>query len=337
MGTIEYDGAGVAAGFPCVSRAVQHSNPIGFTTRAQVPAWARHVYLMATLQRESVMKHHSENSAMDRSKKQFCKISTILLIAATLIALCMSGCAGSLGSAPPSFTVMTFNIHHGEGTDRVVDTQRIARLIREQHADIVALQEIDRGTARVNGRDILRELADETGMISAFGRTIDFQGGEYGVGILTRFPILRERQTLFKETSQGEQRGVLQMVLDIHGTEVVVMNTHLDDRREQERRAAAEELIQFATQYEGKPILLCGDFNSEPESRPILRLREQFDDAWTVIGKKDDKTFPSEHPNKTIDYLFCRRGSNVVPLNMSVISTNVSDHCPVIGEFVIRR
>jgi endonuclease/exonuclease/phosphatase family metal-dependent hydrolase len=232
---------------------------------------------------------------------------------------------------------MTFNIHHGEGTDKVVDTKRIAKLIKEQHADIVALQEIDRKTTRVNGRDILVELADETGMTYAFGKTIDFQGGDYGIGILTRFPIVQERQTLYKETSPGEQRGVLQTVLDIRGTEVVVMNTHLDDKRNQERRTAVEELAELAASYAGKPVLLCGDFNSGPESPAIVSIKEHFDDSWMLIGQPDGKTFPSGKPDRTIDYLFCLRSSGILPTTISVIESDASDHCPVVGEFVIQR
>src|SRR5215510_5239404 len=52
-----------------------------------------------------------------------------------------------------TFRVMTYNIHHGEGLDDKVDLLRIAQLIKEQRTDIVALQEVDKGTERTQKRD----------------------------------------------------------------------------------------------------------------------------------------------------------------------------------------
>jgi endonuclease/exonuclease/phosphatase family metal-dependent hydrolase len=46
--------------------------------------------------------------------------------------------------AETTVTVMSFNIHHGQGTDGVLDLERIARVIRASGADIVGLQEVDR-------------------------------------------------------------------------------------------------------------------------------------------------------------------------------------------------
>ena len=44
--------------------------------------------------------------------------------------------------------VMTYNIHHGEGTDSVIDMERIAQVINKWSPDLVALQEVDNGTTR---------------------------------------------------------------------------------------------------------------------------------------------------------------------------------------------
>ena len=62
---------------------------------------------------------------------------------------------------------MTYNIHHGEGLDGRVDTARIAALIKQERADIVALQEVDKGVRRTALRDLTAELASLTGMASA--------------------------------------------------------------------------------------------------------------------------------------------------------------------------
>src|SRR5512136_2750485 len=88
-----------------------------------------------------------------------------------------------------TFRVMSYNIHHGEGLDGKVDLQRIAELIKRERADLVGLQEVDKGTARTGRRDFPAELAALTGMTCVFSNNYPYQGGEYGNALLTRFPV----------------------------------------------------------------------------------------------------------------------------------------------------
>src|SRR3954447_16208752 len=67
-----------------------------------------------------------------------------------------------------TFRAMTYNIHHGEGLDRKIDLVRIAELIKRERADIVALQEVDKGVERTGRRDLPQELASLTGMTCVF-------------------------------------------------------------------------------------------------------------------------------------------------------------------------
>ena len=87
------------------------------------------------------------------------------VLIATLVLLCFAGCASTSKQASPAvFRVMTYNIHHGEGLDGKVDLQRIAELIKREQADIVALQEVDKGVQRTARRDLPAELAALTGL-----------------------------------------------------------------------------------------------------------------------------------------------------------------------------
>src|SRR6266481_8454327 len=85
--------------------------------------------------------------------------------------------------------VMTYNIHVGVGMDKKLNLQRIADVINGQHPDLIGLQEVDRGVKRTEGRDEITELAKLTAMNYAFAHNLDYQGGQYGVAILSRFPI----------------------------------------------------------------------------------------------------------------------------------------------------
>jgi endonuclease/exonuclease/phosphatase family metal-dependent hydrolase len=232
---------------------------------------------------------------------------------------------------------MTYNIHHGEGLDGKVDLERIARLIRAEGADIVALQEVDQGVARTARRDFPAELARLTGFTCIFSNNHTFQGGQYGNAILSRFPVKRWKNLHYRMLRPGEQRGLLQAVLDVHGRELVFMSTHINYLTDDaERWSNVEEIEAVARQYSGTPIILGGDFNDVPGSRVYQRINQTFDDTWVRAGQGDGFTGPAEAPGKRIDYLWFSRGGSLTPLNVRVVQSDASDHLPVVAEFQLR-
>jgi endonuclease/exonuclease/phosphatase family metal-dependent hydrolase len=258
--------------------------------------------------------------------------------------LCVFGCSASRTARDqPIIRVMTYNIHHGEGTDGKVDLKRIAEVIKRSEADIVALQEVDRGVERTKRIDIMTELSDLTGMTYAFGKNIDFQAGEYGNGFLTRFPILEERNHHYRMIHPGEQRGLLQLVLEVHGEEIVVMNTHIDYRQDDtERIANIAELRSAAARYAPRPVVVCGDFNDTPESRTIALMKEDFIDAWEAAGTGAGFTYPADTSKKRIDYIFVSKPTrgesqsaslSLRPVAARVVQSDASDHLPLLVEF----
>ena len=249
--------------------------------------------------------------------------------------LFVSGCQSPVSqSNGGTFRVMTYNIHHGEGLDGRVDLLRIAQLIKEQGADIVALQEVDKGTERTQRRDFPAELAGLTGLTCVFSNNYSFQGGEYGNAVLTRFPVRRWTNHHYQMLRPGEQRGLLQLVLDVRGRELVFLNTHLDFRADDsERWSNVGEIENLAQSYRGKPAILGGDFNDTPESRVCRRLGQSFADSWKLIGEGDGWTIPAAQPRKRIDYLWVSKDQSLVPLKAWVPGTDASDHLPVVVEF----
>src|SRR5947209_8634714 len=89
-------------------------------------------------------------------------------------------------AAKKTLRVMTYNIHVGVGMDKKLDVQRIAEVINQEKPDLVGLQEVDRGVKRTEGKDEIAELANLTRMDYAFAHNLDYQGGQYGVAILSR-------------------------------------------------------------------------------------------------------------------------------------------------------
>lgn len=232
---------------------------------------------------------------------------------------------------------MTYNIHHGEGLDGKVDLARIAELIKQERADIVALQEVDKGVARTARRDLTAELAALTGMTGVFSNNFHYQGGEYGNAVLTRFPVKHWSNRHYQMLRPNEQRGILQVVLDVHGHELVFMNTHIDSRADDaERWLNVGEIEALEKQYRGHPMILCGDFNDVPTSRIYRRMSETFHDTWTQAGQGDGFGFPANKPTKRIDYLWISKDEALVPLKVWIPPSEASDHLPVVAEFELR-
>src|SRR6202171_1280629 len=124
--------------------------------------------------------------------------------------------------------VMTYNIHVGVGIDKKLDLARIAGVINAQHPDLVGLQEVDRGVTRTQRIDEIAELAKLTRMDYAFAFNLRYQGGQYGVAILTRFPIRATDHCLFQNTREAERRGFIRAEVSVHGRLLNFVTTHLD-------------------------------------------------------------------------------------------------------------
>lgn len=212
---------------------------------------------------------------------------------------------------PVRLRVLTYNIHHGEGTDRKLDLERIARTILSVQPDFVALQEVDRNVPRSGSVDQPAELARLTKMHSAFGRNIPLNGGEYGNAALSRFSIRDRQNHLLPRKDNGEQRGVLAVDVEVPGipAPVLFLATHLDHRGDDaERRASATFLNEFAGQVsrrtEAPPagMLLLGDLNDTPESATLKALR----DHWASATAQALPTWPSHKPETQIDHILFR-------------------------------
>jgi len=85
--------------------------------------------------------------------------------------------------------------------------------------------------------------------------------------------------------------------------------------------------------YVGKPIIICGDFNDTPGSRTHQRMAGMFDDSWQRAGQGDGLTIPVKKPTKRIDYVWVSKGAPFVPVQALVVSSEASDHLPMVVEF----
>jgi endonuclease/exonuclease/phosphatase family metal-dependent hydrolase len=269
----------------------------------------------------------------------------LLRASALLLVALLAGCAGiGQGGGGRDVTVLVYNIHAGTDTARQSNLARVAELVRGTGADLVLLQEVDRNTQRSGPTDQPAVLARLTGYSVAFGRTIGFQGGDYGIALLSRWPIRRD--TLIPllvtappgRTTEGrEQRGVLMAIVDAPGGPLAVLNTHLDASGEDTWRAQeiAGVLRAAATVEAAVPLLLGGDLNALPENPLHQTLADAgLRDAWPGCGVGDPRTFPVNAPARRIDYLYLR--GDVRCVDARVLAEYASDHRPLLVRIRLR-
>lgn len=255
---------------------------------------------------------------------------------AALLAFILILLNASFAQGIQKLRVMTYNIHHGQGVDGKIDIERIGGLILENKAGLVALQEVDRGVERSGKIDIMQMLNTQTGMFMAFGKNIDFQGGDYGNGILSGFKIDTVKNHHYKMLREGETRGLLRSVADIGGQKVVFINTHTGDKNsESEKLMNAGEIIDVLKSCDGLPVILCGDFNDRPKSKMHDSLAQYFVDVWQLLHKDEGFSFPSTNPDRRIDYIYVSKEAlrKLKPVSIKVLQSEASDHLPLLAEF----
>lgn len=231
-------------------------------------------------------------------------------------------------SDTPTLRVLSYNIHHGEGTDGKFDLERLAEVIRSARPDLVALQEVDRETERSGGIDQAAVLGELTGLHHTFGQARPYQGGDYGQAILSRFPISDAKVHVLPSKLEVEPRIITETTVDIEGAKLVFLCTHLQHDDAAMREAQASKIVELFGDTK-LPLILAGDFNAEQDSRPLEILSERLTIA---TADRSLRTFPATDPSKQIDFILYRPGDRFRTVEAMVIDEKVaSDHRPVLA------
>lgn len=223
--------------------------------------------------------------------------------------------------------VMTFNLRFGE----LASLEELAGYINKQQPDLVALQECDWKTKRDRapkqaGKTFVNELAYKTEMFGMFGKAIDYAGGYYGVGILSKYPIIKsERVFLPNPEPKSEQRVLLIAEIELPGNKrVTLISTHLDYASAAVRKLQID-FINQKIQTIKTPIILGGDFNAEPSSKEMMNSFSEWMDATNKA-----LTFSSMKPEIKIDYIYAYPKKQ-----FSLISTEVHTDCKLSDHFPV--
>ncbi|MBB1250764.1 endonuclease/exonuclease/phosphatase family protein [Rhizobium sp. G21] len=231
---------------------------------------------------------------------------------------------------------LTYNVHSCRGSDRRHDPERIAEVIAESGAEVIALQELDVGRKRSGGIDQAEVIAAHLKMRSHFHPALHVEEERYGDALLTALPSTLHRAAALP--SRGEPRGALWIEIDVHGRKLQVFNTHFG-LSSPERTLQAETLLGPGwlghERCRRAPTLLLGDFNAVPSSRAFRVISRSMTVAAPRREGRWRATFPARWPLLRLDHVFHNNRLKLIDARVidTPLARKASDHLPIVAEF----
>lgn len=232
-----------------------------------------------------------------------------------------------------SLTVMTYNVHHCNPPEKpgVIDVDAIAAVIRQQGADVVAIQEVDVNTNRSGKINQAEQLAGKSGYpYFHFGKAMDYDGGQYGILILSKYLLTDTVTHLLpkSEPAKGEQRVLATATVHLpKGNAFKFGSTHLEAYHKDSRELQAKEINRIA-KTSNLPFIVAGDFNAK-EGSEVIRI---FDETFIRTCNDCPATFWEGKATGAIDFItFTPRDAFKVLSHQVIQNQEASDHMPVVA------
>lgn len=221
------------------------------------------------------------------------KWKSTLCAAAAFLMLAGGVSASARGELPEDrrLRILSFNIRNTMGMDGKHDISRTVRVIQRQRPDVVAIQELDSATHRSGGRYRLGDLAAEVLMYPTYAPAIDFDGGKYGIGILSREKPLRHYQVPLP--GREEKRTLL----IVEFRDYIMACAHLSLTPADQ--LASLPIIRAEAAKAKKPFFIAGDWNAEPDSETLAGIQEDFQ----LLSDTKQSSYPADEPEICIDYI----------------------------------
>lgn len=228
------------------------------------------------------------NDLMNMNLKK--SIGRLFALVLTLSCTLVFSSSQSFAQSADGFKIMSYNVRNGRGLDEKTDYARISAVINAEKPEVAAIQELDQKTRRSNGVDVLEEFAKLTNMIPLYGPAINYQGGKYGIGILSKEKPLSVKY--YPLPGREEERCLLVAEFE----KFVFCCSHWS--LTEEDRDATVGIVTAKMKEQKKPVFICGDFNAELNEKSIKELKKN----WTTLNS-DAPTFPANKPAVHIDYI----------------------------------
>lgn len=282
-------------------------------------------------------------------KKRFLVILYILVL--------LTGCSSS-NSSPidPGWTnpadgkekqlvVMSYNIRHcapyyGTSENTAANVNNVAEVLKKFKPDVVFMQEVDKNTTRSLGIDQAKKLAELVGYpFYQFYKMQDYQGGEYGIAILSALQLKDVKNHVIPSDVEGTAitgNNILGTAkIEFNGVDICLANTHLSVYQADRDKQLPYMLNEILSKQTG-PVLFAGDFNATPSNLTI----QQLDNAGYFRTNTDPKKFtiPSNAPNRELDYISYKPAKNFEVISHTVqTGISASDHLPILSVLNILK
>lgn len=246
---------------------------------------------------------------------------------------------------PDRLRVATYNIHkgvRGVGPMRRLEIHNLGLGVEALDADMVFLQEV-RSFHREEARRFERtwfgwpeaaqaDFLAPDGYVAAYRTNAVTRHGEHGNALLSRWPIGDIGHHDVSD-HRFEQRGLLHVPVQWHGTEVHAVVAHFG-LIHASRVRQVERLARFIADHvpAGAPLVVAGDFNDWGEKLNDLMAMAGLQRAVAPASRRP-LTFPSRVPVFALDRVYTRGlrcVSTFVPRGS--MWARMSDHLPLVAE-----
>ncbi len=222
-------------------------------------------------------------------------------------------------------TVASYNIHAGIGHDQQFNMHRIAAVINELDADIIALQEVEHQL--IEDEHLLQFITNQTDYTLISG--ITFKRGDYDYGnvVLSRYPV-SQYHCHDLSIQDREPRGLIEAHLKINNDDIIIMATHLG-LSPLERRLQVQKILSLLPIDNDKLTVLLGDLNEWfLWGRPLRWLKRYFKQS------RNSATFPAKWPLLSLDKIWVSPSSSLLDVyaHSSPLARIASDHLPIIAK-----
>lgn len=236
------------------------------------------------------------------------------------------------------FRVATYNVHKCRGLDRRTSPERIAKVISQLDADVIAIQEIlDVPSGRLELGQVRRLQSLLPGYEACFGDNRPLHGGRYGNLTLSRFPV-KLCANYDITWRHRERRGCLRSDLLLpNGVMLHLFNVHLGtsftERRHQARILLSDEVLN-RQEYAG-PKIVVGDFNEWTHGLASRLMGEAFEPAHPRKLLRYPRTYPGFFPVLHLDHFYYDRNLRLANFRVHRTRTALlaSDHLPLVATF----
>jgi endonuclease/exonuclease/phosphatase family metal-dependent hydrolase len=223
--------------------------------------------------------------------------------------------------------VATYNVHGCVGTDGRRDPDRVAAVISELDADVVALQEFTYPASVALDTRTPVVLTTLDRYECALGPTRQDVSQCFGNALLTRHPIV-DVHRINLSMERREPRGALAATLNVDGAELHVLAAHLG-LRVHERRFQVRQILEYLDAVRHTTFVVLGDFNDWLPGRSVVHVLD------ARLGRQArPRSFPVFWPAFALDRIWVhpRRALRRLSVHATPAARKASDHLPVIAE-----